>query len=955
MELIKNIKACCGLLIAAIVLSPWLLLAKITPSYLRVEYKENPYVDEVSPRLSWELTGSGFNQWQSAYQILVASSEELLSKNQGDLWDSGKTSSGQTNQIAYQGKTIERSQRVYWKVCSWDGKDLRGDWSSVNYWERGKAGAKNWSAGWIGLNLNAETKGGEYALPPSPYLRKEVSLPGKVKSARLYISSLGLQNFYINGTKVGQDYFASGWTDYNKRVYYNVYDVSELLAQGNNTFGSILSGGWYSGYLGYAVLVGSPQVNKFYGDFPLLKAQIDIEYTDGSKQRVSTDGSWKANTGAVQESDFLQGETHDARLEPEGWKKAGFDDSSWKSVQEVADMPGRELQMHPGNPVRVVKELAAKSIKNMGDGKYIVDFGQNFAGVIRLKLKGETGDSLVFRYGEMLFPDGRLMTDNLRKARAKDTYVFKGTGKPEEWSPSFTFHGFQFVEISGLREAPSKDFITGLALSSTTAPVGAFSSDNAMLNQLYENIVWTQRANYIDIPTDCPQRDERLGWTGDAQVYMRSAIFNADVAAFHTKWIQDLNDSQWGNGAFPIYAPMPVGSDGVAAIRADDAFSPGWSEAGIICTYEIFKAYNDVRIVRKSMPYMLKFMDFLKKRTQQGVLVEGSFEDVTPKGGFGDWLSVGEKTSPDLLATTYYYYCNMLMAQMAEALAQTDQAKMFQAEMAKVKRGFKKHYMDAGGKLKTDGAVYGDGTGYVEGEHGFAGHTQTGYANALYSGILDQDDAVLAGKYLRELVEKNGDKLTTGFLGFKPLLPALSASGSTDKAYHLLQSEEYPSLGYEVANGATSIWERWDSYTKDQGFVHNAAMNSFSHYAFGSVNEWIFENMIGIKAKENGFQEVYIKPEIGPYGIKEVSGSYHSIAGEIKSAWQQSEQGLIQNISIPINVKAFCYIKAPSIEVITLNDEPLETSKYVREINKQDDFIVVQLGSGNYAFKVKGN
>src|SRR5690606_2290884 len=485
--------------------------------------------------------------------------------------------------------------------------------------------------------------------------------------ARLYISSLGLHNFYINGEKIGRDYFASGWTDYHKRVYYNVYDVSNQLKNGENAFGAILSNGWYAGYLGYALLVGSPQVNQFYGKFPLLKAEIDVTYEDGSQEQIVTDLSWKYSTGAILESDFLQGEKHDARKEPQGWNRVGFDESSWTTIQEFPDQEGQALEIYPSNPVRVLQELSAKSIKKIDGGKYIVDFGQNFAGNIRLKINGAKGDSLVFRYGEMLFPDGRLMTDNLRKARATDTYILNGS-KNEEWSPSFTFHGFQFVEVTGLKEEPSLDFLTGLVMSSDLDQVGNFASDNAMLNQLYSNILWTQKANYLDIPTDCPQRDERLGWTGDAPVYMRSAIVNADVAAFHEEWIKDRNDSQWPNGAYPIYAPMPVNAEGVAAIRASDSFSPGWSEAGIICTYEYFKAYNDFRIVRESLPFMNKFMAFLKSRTKGHVLQEGAFEDVNPKGGFGDWLSVGEKTSPDLLATTYYFYCNKLMAEMCRAI-----------------------------------------------------------------------------------------------------------------------------------------------------------------------------------------------------------------------------------------------------------------------------------------------
>ncbi|WP_185216015.1 alpha-L-rhamnosidase [Sphingobacterium mizutaii] len=924
--------------------------ASIQPKYLRTEYKINPYVEESKPRLSWELEGKGFNQSQLAYQVMVASSEPLLRKNQADLWDSKKVNSNQTNQIEYAGKLLQSGQRVYWKVRSWDEKDRVGKWSEIQYWELAKPNPEDWKAKWIGVDLNHLAPKGEYHLPPSPYLRKEVSLKKKIKSARLYISSLGLHNFYVNGEKIGRDYFASGWTDYNKRVYYNVYDVTDQLSDGNNVFGAILSSGWYAGYLGYALLVGSPQVNQFYGKFPLLKAQIDVTYEDGSKEHIATDSSWKYSTGAIQESDFLEGEKHDARKEPQGWNRVGFDASAWTDIQEFPDQEGQEFEIYPSNPVRVLQELSAKSIKKIADGQYIVDFGQNFAGNIRLKINGSKGDSLVFRYGEMLFPDGKLMTDNLRKARATDTYILNGS-KNEEWSPSFTFHGFQFVEVTGLKVEPSLDFLTGLVMSSDLDQVGSFESDNPMLNQLYSNILWTQKANYLDIPTDCPQRDERLGWTGDAQVYMRSAIFNADVAPFHKKWIKDLNDSQWPNGAYPIYAPMPVNAEGVAAIRASDSFSPGWSEAGIICTYEYFKAYNDLRIVRESLPFMRKFMAFLKSRTKGHVLQEGAFEDVNPKGGFGDWLSVGEKTSPDLLATTYYFYCNKLMAEMCRAIGDMQLAADYEKESFAVKMGFKQHYMDEHGKLKTNSAFYGKGEGYVEGQNGFSGHTQTAYANALYSGILDEQDEALAGKYLRELLEANGNKLSTGFLGFKPLLPALTASGSTDKAYMLLQSTEYPSLGYEVVNGATSIWERWDSYSKEKGFVHNAAMNSFSHYAFGSVNEWMFEHLLGIKLKENGFQEVYIQPEIGDFGINEVAGSYRSIAGNIKSAWSRSEKEVIQEIQIPVNVVAYCSVNTEDLKDVKINGEPIDRNNLVRSLKKLDGKILVELGSGKYTIR----
>ncbi|MCC2599919.1 alpha-L-rhamnosidase [Sphingobacterium sp. FBM7-1] len=926
----------------------------LKPVNLRAEYKNNPFLDERMPRLSWELSSEKYNQYQSAFQILVASSPDKLDNNEGDLWDTGKQTSGETNQIAYGAQPLTSGQKVWWKVKVWDTDNQESKWSEPGYWEITLLNKSDWQAKWIGYDLNHLAKGGKYHLPPSPYLRREVLVNKKVQAARLYISSLGLHEFYINGERVGRDYFVPGWTDYNMRVYYQAYDVTDHLRQGANAFGAVLSDGWYSGYLGYALLVGSQQVRGFYGDFPLLKVQVEIQYSDGSREVISTDNRWKASTGALMESDFLQGETYNATEEKSGWDYPGFDDRDWKAVQVVEDREGRELQLYPGEPVRVVEELPIKSIKRLDNGKYIVDFGQNFAGIIRVNTRGRTNDSLVFRYGEMLHPDGTLVTENLRSARATDTYVLKGNPEGETWSPRFTYHGFQYVEVTGLKEEPTKDFLVGLALSSDLEIAGYFESDNDLLNKLYSNIVWTQRANYLDIPTDCPQRDERLGWTGDAQVYIRSAVYNNNIAAFHTKWIQDLNDAQWDNGAYPIYAPMPLNAGGVSAIRAFDTYSPGWSEAGVICTYEIFRTYNDIRIVERSLPYMVKFMDFLEsKADSRGVLTEGSFEEVEPKGGFGDWLSVGKKTSPDLLATLYYFYCAKLMEEMCGAIGDMELAARYRKTAERIRQGFRDHYT-ASGKFKTDIFRYGDGAGYVEGRNGFSGHTQTAYANAIYMDILEGEDRENAGRLLRQLMEENDNKLTTGFLGFKPLLPALSNTGSSDKAYRLLLSTEYPSLGYEVVNGATSIWERWDSYTKDKGFVHNAAMNSFSHYAFGAVNEWMFEYMIGIKPIDRGYRSFIIRPELPPgdTALKHVKGSYRSVAGLIRSEWRYEGQTLVYVLEIPVNTTAYFYTEAPSLECIYINGKVIGQSEWATSVEEEGKQYKVKLGSGKYTVKI---
>jgi alpha-L-rhamnosidase len=922
----------------------------LTPTYLRAEYKVNPFIDTDKPRLSWELQSAINNQVQTAWQIVVASAPELLTETKADAWNSEKTLSDRTIQIEYAGKALESGKKYYWKVRSWDKNQQPGKWSEVNTWNTGLLHQQDWKATWIGYDVNALSTDKTYHLPPAPYLRKEVSTKGVVKKASLYISALGLYEFYINGKRIGNDYFAPGWTDYNKRVYYNAYDVTREIKAGKNVFGAIVANGWYAGYLGYALLVGSATTHGFYGNTPLLKAQVEIEYTDGKKEIVATDGSWKASTGGIREADILNGETFNANLEPTSWKNTSFNDNSWKAAEVHSEKQSVLLQLYPGNPVSIWGEIKPVSIKEAG-GKYTVDFGQNFSGVVKFAAKAGKGDSIIIRYGEKLFPDGKLVTENLRRARATDTYISKGSVTAETWMPRFTYHGFQYIEISGLKTKPTLNDIKGIVMTSGTTATGSFETDNAMLNQLYKNIVWTQRSNYFDIPTDCPQRDERLGWTGDAQVYIRSAAYNNDIAAFHTKWITDLNDSQWPDGPYPVYAPLPVAPNGKAAIRASDTYSPGWAEAGIVCPYNIYKMYCDTRVIERSWPFMVKYMQFLEKRSKgKYYFAEASFEEIEPKGGFGDWLSVGKKTPPDMLATMYYNYCALMMVEMAKATENTKDAAYYSGISEKIKKGFAEHYIGTDGKFITNAAAYRNGDGYVDGSLGFSGHTQTAYANAIYMQILSPDNLMKAGEYLKQLVQENNNQLGTGFLGFKPLLPALSTTGNSKLSYVLAKDTAYPSLGFEVVNGSTTIWERWNSYIKGKGFENNAGMNSFNHYAFGAICEWMFQNMAGIQPGESaGFTKFIIKPEIDPSGINAVNASFHSIHGEIKSSWKKRNNKLIQRVSIPVNTHAIIYL-ANKKENITLNKKPLTTVTGLQINENENGYTIVDLGSGTYEF-----
>ncbi len=916
----------------------------LKPVNLRVEYKINPVTDAEKPRLSWELTSTIREQIQTAYQIMVASSPGLLASDKADLWQSPKVNGNATNQVAYAGKSLASRTVCFWKVRSWDKNGQPGPWSATATWEMGLLTKADWKADWIGNDLTALGKGKTYHLPPAPFFRKETQLKTAIKRARLYVTSLGLYEFHINGKRIGKDYFTPGWTDYNKRVYYQTYDVTADVKAGTNALGAIVSEGWYAGYLGYALLVGNPVVKNFYGDVPLLKAQLEVEYVNGDIETIATDQSWKTNCGPILEADILNGATYDANLAFDNWHKAGYDDSKWKSSSVFPDKSERQLEAYPGNPVQVFQELTPKTVTPKSGGRYLFDLGQNFAGIVRLKVTGNKGDTIRLRFGEVLFPNGEIMTENLRKARATDTYILKGDKQGETWTPTFTYHGFQYVEVSGFRTAPGVDAVTGIVLTSATPEAGSFKTDNPLINKLYQNIVWTQRSNYFDVPTDCPQRDERLGWTGDAQAYIQSATFNTDISAFFTKWLVDLNDAQRADHSYPIYAPAPN-------VRKTDTYSPGWSEAGIICPYTIYKTYGDTRVIQKFWPNMVAYLNFLEaKSKREYVYKEASFEDISPKGGFGDWLSVGKKTPPDMLATMYYAYTASMMAEMAKAIGKPEESAHYAGICNKIKQAFLAHYTNEIGKFKTNSAAYGDGNGYVDGEMGFEGHTQTAYANAIYMHMLNPEQNQKAGNWLVDLIHANNNKLSTGFLGVKPLLPSLSATGHSDEAYKLLLSTDYPSWGFEVVNGANTIWERWNSYVKGKGFENNAGMNSFNHYAFGAVNEWLFGHAAGIKVGEAGYRTFAIKPEIANEGLNYVKATYHSINGAIETAWKKTGKTVSLVITVPANTVATVFIPTTNPASVLESNKALKMNSAIRVKEFKEGYLQTEIGSGVYRF-----
>ena len=1044
----------------------------LSPAELRCEYRGNPLgIDVTAPRLSWIVKSDERGQKQTAYQVLVASDEAALQRDEGNLWDSGQVQSDETTAIVYSGKPLSSDERCYWKVRVWDRGGKPSAWSEPAFWSMGLLQPSDWKADWIGYDkpraialpdapfegarwiwhaadkgankpkshrlfvtsldiphdakidkarllvtaddafrftingklvassgtdgfdkpksaevadalkpgensirveaenssdspagllarLTVATAGGktftlvtddhwkseadpganwhdrplntadwprvevvgEYGaapwgklkladllLPPPPYLRARFQVRKPVQRATVYTTALGIHDLHLNGQRISDDYFNPGWTDYTRRVYYRAYDVTTKVQPGANALGAVLADGWFSGYVGFG------KMRNHYGQNTRLKTQLHLVYTDGSTEIVATGPNWKATTGPIREADFLMGETCDARLTLHGWDTAGFDDSKWDPVVLGAELKP-VIQAHPGPPVRTFVEVQGHHWTEPKPGVYVLDLSQNFAGVPRLKIHGEPGQKITLRFAERLNPDGTIYTTNLRSARCIDTYVCEGKGE-ETWSPRFTFHGFQYVEITGLKSPPTAETVTGIALSSDTPVVGRFECSNPMLNKLHSNGYWTQRANFIDIPTDCPQRDERLGWTGDAQVYIRTATLNCDVQAFFTKWLVDLTDGQRPDGQFPMIAPVKV---------AGDDGGPAWADAGVICPWTIYQVYGDRRLLERQYPSMVKFVEFCRKRCTPELLPPEQFHC------FGDWLSIGADTPKDVIFTAYFALSARLTAEAAQVLGKTDDAARFRELYQGIKAAFNKAYVASDGRIK--------------------GNTQAVYVLTLAADLVEDEKAKQAAAYLAEDIEKRGH-LSTGFIGTKDLMLVLSKIGRFDLAYKLLLNETFPSWGFSIKQGATSIWERWDGWTPEKGF-QDPGMNSFAHYSFGAVYQWMVENIGGIKSDGPGYKRIIIEPHPGG-GLTHAETSYKSINGEIASAWSLQDGAISLNVTIPANTTATVILPVSGPDAITESNAPVSRAEGVTVGESTGKKTVLHVGSGLYAFVLK--
>ncbi|RYX82907.1 rhamnosidase [bacterium] len=761
-----------------------------------------------------------------------------------------------------------------------------------------------------------------YSLGPValPLLRGSFVAKKQVRSARVYASAHGVYELSLNGKKVGNQYLAPGWTDYNKRIQSQSYDVTQLVRQGQNVVGASLGDGWYKGKIG----VGWKRV---YGDTLALIAKVKVTYTDGSVEWFGTNGQWKSANSPRLVADLQDGETYDARLEQAGWNTVAFDAGKWNPVRIVSN-DSAKLVPQPDEPVRVSEILTAKSRIAQSGGRYLYDLGQNMVGVARLTLTGKKGQSVQIRYAEELYRTGdrrgQIYTDNFRTAKVTDVYTFAQDGTVT-YEPTFTQHGFRYVEISGLDTPPTINEVKGMVRGSALPNTGDLETSNPMLNQLVRNIRWGQRGNFVSIPTDTPARDERLGWTGDISIFAPTASYYQDTRAFLSKWMDDVRDAQRDNGNIPAVVPQPR--------REFDETGVGWSDAFITVPYAVWKATGDDRIIRQNWEAMQKFYGFVhQSATKDGNLLE----EGRSSWFSGDWLNlegVDRLQEHKVIATAYFAEDTRMMSEMASAIGQNAKSREWAALVPQIGKAFTDAY------VQPDGAIYTN--------------TQTVYAMGLGMNLItDSDKRQKASRKFIEKMAADNYHLKTGFLGTPWLLPAFLSIDRPDLAFRLLLNEDYPSWGFEVKTGATTMWERWNTI-RDNGEFGPVSMNSFNHYAYGAVGDWMFQHLGGLQAIEAGYKKSRIAPMIGQGGLTSAKATLRTTYGPLSCDWKTSNGGTTLKAVVPSNTTAEIVIPAQSAGSVSEGSSPAISAAGVKSHSFSNGQLTLVVGSGSYVFTVK--
>lgn len=884
--------------------------AQTSVSHLLTENKPNPIeVEEQAPRFSWQLSATQRNTMQTAYSIQVW--EAGNKKN--TVWNSGKIMSDQSVYVPYAGKALQSGKKYNWSVQVWDNHTAQAASSETGSFQMALLQNSDWKAKWIEPGYTEDS-----VMRPSPLFRKQFAANKKILSATAYITAHGLYEAQINGKRISDAYFTPGWTAYKKRLQYQAYDVTALLQKGINAIGVTLGSGWYRGVIGFS------NNRNVYGKDIALLFQLTITYSDGSTEQVVSDDSWKSSTGAIRYSEIYNGETIDAREEKNGWALPGYDDSKWSGVK-TATHPMNVLVATYNEPIRRKEVFLAKRIITTPSGEKVIDFGQNLVGWVTLKVKGKAGDKIVVSHAEVLDKTGNFYTTNLRAAKAQDTYILKG-GEDEIFEPHFTWHGFQFIKLEGYPGELKPENFTAVALYSDMPTTGIFSSSHPLVNQLQHNIEWGQKGNFLDVPTDCPQRDERLGWTGDAQAFSRTAAFNMNVHNFFTKWLKDVEADQLPTGSVPFVVPNVLG--------AGSAGSAGWADAATIIPWNVYLAYGDKKVLENQYNSMKAWVGYMQNNST-GHLWNKGFH-------FGDWLfyrphddNDGKSAVTDkyLIAQCFYAHSTQLLINAARVLGKTTEVTSYEALLKNIKEAFAKEYLTATGRLVSS--------------------TQTAYVLALNFDMLPENLRAQAAERLAANVKDYGNHLTTGFLGTPYLCHVLTRFGYTDLAYSLLLQEKYPSWLYPVKMGATTIWERWDGIKPD-GTFQVPSMNSYNHYAYGAIGDWMYRVMVGLDTYEDGtgYKHSKIEPHIGG-GFTHASASLQTYYGKLSNSWRVTGDQLVMEVEVPANTTATVFVPAKSADDITESGAPLTQSKDIKLLETKEGSVKLSLGSGKYQFAVK--
>ncbi|MER7332885.1 MULTISPECIES: family 78 glycoside hydrolase catalytic domain [unclassified Micromonospora] len=825
-------------------------------------------ITDPSPRVSW-TTGAGDGWRQGAYEIVA---DDPLT---GRSWTTGKVAAARSTFVSWPFAPLQSRDRRLVRVRVWgEHDDEPTGWGPDAVLEAGLLRPADWSASLIVADEAAPGAGDR----PPWLFRREFEVGPTIESARLYASAHGVFEVEINGHRVDDSVLAPGWTSYDHRLTYVTTDVTELLRPGRNALGAAVADGWFRGPLG-----PFGGISEVYGDRVGLVAQLEIRLADGRTERIVTDGTWTASRGPVLRAGIYGGEWYDARLRLDGWSAPGFDDSAWQPAA-VAPFEAERLVGPEGPPIRQTEVLPPAEILPTDGGQVIVDFGQNVAGTVRIRVRGDAGHTVTVRHAEVL-EDGELCTRPLRDAAATDTYVLRGDEAGEEWEPRFTYHGFRYVEVRNWPGELSREDISAVVTHSDMRRTGWFECSDPSLNKLHENIVWGMRGNFVSLPTDCPQRDERLGWTGDIQVFAPAASFLFDCAGLLSSWLQDLAAEQRAVGTVPAYVPW------IDFERAGKSVTPAaaWGDASVIVPWVLWQQFGDRSVLERQYASMTAWVDQIVDIAGPSRRWESGFQ-------YGDWLDPAApadrpaeaRTDPYLVATAYLAVSADRLARAAAVLGQDRDASHYREVADRVREAFRAEYVSANGRLVSD--------------------TQTAYALALHFGLLTEEQRRRAGERLVQLVEKNDHRIGTGFVGTPIICDALSAAGAHDTAYKLLLQRSCPSWLYMVDMGATTVWERWDSMRPD-GSVNTGEMTSFNHYAFGAVADWMHRTVAGLAPGSPGYGQIVVAPRPGG-GLTRAAARHETPYGLASVQWLRDEASLTVDVVVPTGATALVDLPA---------------------------------------------